>query len=91
MTATTIKVDTVVRDCLAAIARTRGITMAALLRQVCSELEARQEWSIIEASYERLRNQDPQGWAGYLRDLETWGSVTSGLDDAADEWPEYNS
>ena len=91
MTATTIKVDTAVRDCLAAIARARGITTAALLRQVCSELEARQEWSIIEASYERLQRQDPQGWAGYLSDLEAWDSVTSGLGDAADEWPEYNS
>jgi hypothetical protein len=91
MTATTIKVDTAVRDCLAAIARARGITTAALLRQVCSELEARQEWSIIEASYERLRHQDPQAWAAYLSDLEAWDSVTSGLDDAANEWPEYNS
>jgi antitoxin MazE7 len=91
MTATTIKVDTAVRDCLASIARARGITMAALLRQVCSELEARQEWIIIEASYERLRRQDPQAWVAYLSDLEAWDSVTSGLDDAASEWPEYNS
>jgi hypothetical protein len=91
MTATTIKVDTAVRDCLAAIARARGITTAALLRQVCSELEARQEWSIIEASYERLRSEDPQAWAGYLSDLEAWDSATSGLDYAANEWPEYNS
>ena len=89
MTATTIKVDTEVRDCLASVARARGLTMAALLRDVCSELEARQEWAIIEASYERLR-RDPNGWAEYLSDLEGWDSVTSGLGDAADEWPEYN-
>lgn len=91
MTVTTIKVDSAVRDCLAAIARSRGLTMGSLLQQVCSELEARQEWNIIEASYERLRGQDPQAWAAYLSDLEAWGSVTSGLDDAAEEWPEYNS
>ena len=90
MTATTIKVDTTVRDCLASIARARGITMAALLRDVCSELQARQEWAIIEASYERLKREDPQGWAEYIADLETWESVAGELDDAAREWPEYN-
>jgi hypothetical protein len=90
MTVTTIKVDTAVRDCLAAVARAQGITMAALLRDVCSQLEARQEWAIIEASYERLRHDDPKGWAEYLGDLEVWDSVATGLGDAAGEWPEYN-
>jgi hypothetical protein len=90
MTATTIKVDTTVRDCLASIASARGITMAALLRDVCSELQARQEWAIIEASYERLKREDPQGWAEYITDLETWESVAGELGDAAREWPEYN-
>lgn len=90
MTATTIKVDTAVRDCLASIASARGITMAALLRDVCSELQARQEWAIIEASYERLRREDPQGWAEYVTDLETWESVAGELGDAGREWPEYN-
>jgi hypothetical protein len=89
MTVTTIKVDTQIRDRLASVARARGLTMAALLRDVCSELEARQEWASIEASYERLR-RDPTGWAEYLSDLEAWDSVASGLGDAAGEWPEYN-
>jgi hypothetical protein len=90
MTATTIKVDTAVRDCLASIARARGITMAALLRDVCSELEARQERAAIEASYERRKREDPQGWAEYVSDLETWDSITGDLSDPAHEWPEYN-
>lgn len=90
MPVTTIKVDTAVRDCLASIARFRGITMTALLRDVCSELEVRQEWAVIEASYERLRREDPSGWADYIAELEAWDSVTSELGDAADEWPEYN-
>ena len=63
--------------------------MTALLRDVCSELEARQEWAVIEASYERLKREDPQCWAEYVSDLETWDSVTSDLGDAAHEWPEY--
>ena len=90
MTVTTIKVDTTVRDRLASVAHARGITMAALLRDVCSELEARQEWSIIEASYERLKREDPQAWAEYEGDLRAWDAVTSGLGDAGPEWPEYN-
>jgi predicted transcriptional regulator len=90
MTVTTIKVDTSVRDCLASVAKARGITMAALLRDVCSELQARQEWAVIEASYERLKREDPQGWAEYVNDLEAWDSVTAELGDAAQEWPHYN-
>jgi hypothetical protein len=64
--------------------------MAALLRDVCSELQARQEWAITEASYERLKREDPQGWAEYITDLETWEWVAGELGDAAREWPEYN-
>src|SRR5260221_2538756 len=90
MTVTTIKVDTAVRDCLGAVARAQGITMAALLRDVCSQLEARQEWAIIDASYERLRHDDPKGWAEDLGDLQGWDSVASGLGDAAGEGPGYN-
>jgi predicted transcriptional regulator len=90
MTVTTIKVDTAVRDCLASVARARGLTMAALLRDVCSELEARQEWAVIEASYQRLKGEDPQSWAEYVTDLEAWDSVTSDLGDSGHEWPEYD-
>ncbi len=90
MTVTTIKVDTTVRDRLASVAHARGITMAALLRDVCSELEARQEWAIIQASYERLRREDPDAWAEYVTDLQAWDSVTGDLGDAGREWPEYN-
>jgi hypothetical protein len=90
MTMTTIKVDADVRDRFASVARTRGISMAALLREVATELEERQRWAIIEASYERLKNEDPQGWSEYLTELEGWDSAASDPGDAAAEWPEYN-
>jgi hypothetical protein len=90
MTMTTIKVDTVVRDRLAAVAEAKGITMAALLRDVSSELEEQQRWVLIEASYERLRREDPDGWAEYLAELRTWDSVSADPGNAAAEWPEYN-
>lgn len=87
---TTIKVDTVVRDRLASVARAQGVTMAALLRDVSSELAARQQWNVIEASYERLRTEDPVGWTEYLAELGVWDAVTGDLGDAVAEWPEYN-
>jgi hypothetical protein len=90
MTMTTIKVDTVVRDRLAAVAEAKGITMAALLRDVSSELEEQQRWVLIEASYERLRREDPDGWAEYLAELRTWDSVSADPGNAAADWPEYN-
>jgi antitoxin MazE7 len=87
---TTIKVDTVVRDRLAAVAEARGITMAALLRDVSSELEEQLRWTLIEESYERLRREDPDGWAEYLAELHTWDSANEDPGNAAAEWPEYN-
>lgn len=91
MTFTTIKVDTAVRDQLASVARAQGITMAALLRDVASELEARQQWAMIEASYQRLMGEDPKGWSQYLTELDGWDSAASDLGDARAEWPEYNA
>jgi hypothetical protein len=90
MAMTTIKVDTSVRDRLARVAKARGVTMASLLKDVTSELEARTRWALIEASYERLRQEDPDGWAEYLTELDAWDSVASDVGNAAEEWPEYN-
>jgi len=90
VTVTTIKVDAAVRDRLATVARARGITMAALLRDVASELEMRQHWAVIEASYERLKEEDPAAWAEYIADLQAWDTVVGDPGDAAAEWPEYN-
>jgi hypothetical protein len=90
MTVTTIKVDTEVRDRLASVARDRGVTMSGLLRDICSELESRQRWAIIEASYERLRREDPDGWAEYVAELRAWDETPADPPDAAAEWPEYN-
>lgn len=90
MPTTTIKVDSTVRDRLASAARDRGITMAALLRDIVSELEAQQQWAVIEASYEHLKREDPDGWAEYVAELTAWDAVTSDPGDATAEWPEYN-
>ncbi len=91
MTMTTIKVDTTVRDQFAAVARARGVTMAALLRDLASELEERHRWAMIEGAYERLRQEDPQAWAEYLAEINVWDSAAGDPGDAAAEWPEYNA
>lgn len=64
---TTIKVDSTIRDRLAHLARARGTTMGALLSDVTARLETEQRWSDIEAAYERMQREDPDGWSEYNR------------------------
>ncbi|MGH3777712.1 MAG: hypothetical protein ACRDRR_18605 [Pseudonocardiaceae bacterium] len=91
MSTTTIKVDSAVRDRLARLARNRGTTMGTLLSDVVERLETEQRWSDIEAAYERMQREDPDGWAEYLGELAEWEAGTAGTDTAAaQEWPEYN-
>jgi hypothetical protein len=91
MPTTTIKVDSAVRDRLAQLARARGTTMSALLSDVAEQLETEQRWSDIEAAYQRMQHQDPDGWAEYLDELAEWEVSTPTADTAAtQEWPEYN-
>lgn len=92
MPTTTIKVDSAVRDRLTQLARARGTTMSALLSDVAEQLETEQRWSDIEAAYQRMQHQDPDGWIEYLDELAEWEASTATLDSAAPhEWPEYNS
>jgi hypothetical protein len=91
MPITTIKVERAVRDRLADVARARGVSMGALLDAASRRLEADQHWTDVEASYARLRTDDPAGWAEYLSELDSWDAGTTCLDPgAADEWPEFN-
>jgi predicted transcriptional regulator len=91
MPTTTIKVDSAIRDRLAHLARARGTTMSALLSDVAEQLETEQRWSDIEAAYQRMQHQDPDGWAEYLDELAEWEVSTPITDTAAtQEWPEYN-
>lgn len=91
MPTTTIKVDSAIRDRLAHLARIRGTTLGTLLSDVVGRLETEQRWSDIEAAYERMRREDPEGWAEYLGELAEWELSTATTDSAAaQEWPEYN-
>lgn len=40
----------------------------------------------------RFEEEDPAGWSAYLAELRAWDAMGSdGLEDAAVEWPEYNT
>lgn len=89
MPVTTIKVDSAVRDRLAAVARARGTTMGALLDAESRRLETEQHWVAIETACLRMQRDDPMAWQDYLDEL---GQLTASEPDAtaAEEWPEYN-
>jgi hypothetical protein len=92
MPVTTIKVESAVRDRLAAVARARGTTMAALLDAESRRLESEVRWAAIEDAYARIQREDPRAWREYLDELQEWDAGTAGSDlAAASEWPEDNS
>lgn len=91
MPITTIKVDSGVRDRLAALAGARGQTMGAFLGDVAERLAQEQRVEEIRVAYTRLAQEDPVGWRAYLAELTAWDSGADAADNAAaEEWPEYN-
>ena len=88
MAMTTIRVETEVRDRLAARAAAHGRSLGAELRALLDEMM----WQGIEAGYRRLAAQ-PDEMAGYLAEVTEWTSADLGelAATAAEEYPEYNS
>jgi hypothetical protein len=88
MAMTTIRVETEVRDRLAAQAAANGRSLGAELRAMMDEMM----WQGIEAGYRRLAASREEMTA-YQAEAAEWTSA--GLGDlastAADEYPEYNS
>lgn len=76
MATTTIKVETSVRDRLAALAQERGVTMGALLGEVASRLEREAFFRIARAQLEQLRDADPGGWATDRAESRGWQAGT---------------
>lgn len=85
---TTIRVETEVRDRLAAQAAANGRSLGAELRAIMDEMM----WQGIEADYRRLA-ASREDMAAYQAETVEWTSAD--LADlnatAADEYPEYNS
>jgi predicted transcriptional regulator len=76
MSTTTIKVDTAVRDRLAVLARERGTTMGALLAEATEALERQAFFMRARAQLERLRHEDPNGWAADRAESRSWEAGT---------------
>jgi plasmid stability protein len=88
MAMTTIRVETDVRDQLAARAQAHGRSLGAELGAMLEELM----WQGVEAGYRRLAAQRDE-MAQYQAEVAEWTSVEIGdlAGTAAEEYPEYNS
>ena len=88
MVMTTIRVETEVRDQLAARAAAHGRSLGAELRAMLDETM----WQGIEAGYRRLAEQRGE-MAAYEAEAAEWTSADMAdlAATAAEEYPEYNS
>lgn len=85
---TTIRVETEVRDRLAARARAHGRSLGAELSAMLDDLM----WQGIEDGYRRLAADEAESSAYQAEAAEWTGADLGGLAaTAADEYPEYNS
>nr|BFE62409.1 hypothetical protein GCM10020063_069350 [Dactylosporangium thailandense] len=77
MSATTIKVDSAIRDRLAALARKRGTTMGALLAEATETLERQAFFEHARQQLERLRDEEPDAWAADRAESRSWQAGTN--------------
>jgi transposase InsO family protein len=92
MSRTTISATTEVRDRLAAVARSRGTTVSALLESIAARLDREEALRRATESYERLAREDPEGFKAYIAEGEAWDRATAadGLSPAREEYPELS-
>jgi predicted transcriptional regulator len=76
MSATTIKLDSSVRDRLAVLARERGTTMGALLVEATEHLEREAFFAKATDQLRELRRADPAGWEADRLDSQQWHEST---------------
>jgi plasmid stability protein len=88
MAMTTIRVETEVRDRLAALAAAHGRSLGAELQAMLDEVM----WQGIEAGYRKLA-ADREEMAAHQAEIAEWTSADIGdlAATAAEEYPEYNS
>jgi hypothetical protein len=72
MTTTTIKVDSLVRDRLAALANAKGQTMGGLLAEVTERLERETFFARAHEQLEHLRADEPDEWAQDRGESRSW-------------------
>jgi hypothetical protein len=93
MSDTTIRLDSVVRDKLRALAEEDHVTLGDLLARLAEREQYQREMRRANEVMERMQREAPEAWNDYMTGLQAFeaGSMTDGLGDTAAEWPEYNS
>lgn len=79
MTATTIKVDSEVRDRLNALASECGLTAGSMVEKLIEDYLWRQQ---VELAKRQMREAPAEVWADYMAEFRTMdGSLADGLED----------
>jgi predicted transcriptional regulator len=68
---TTVKVPVELRDRIAAGARNRRLSQAAVITLALDALDRREFWASVQQGYDRLR-ADGEAWADYTRERDAW-------------------
>jgi len=87
MTATTIKVDSALRDRLAGLAKERGTTMGALLAEAADRLERESFFRTAKAQLGAFASADPQAWAADRAEARAWSQGTDADTLSAEDEP----
>jgi hypothetical protein len=92
MSETTIRVDSVVRDRLRALADEDHVTLGDLLSRLAEREKYQRDMRRANEVMDRMQREDPEAWQEYLSELRSFEDATigDGLTDAASDWPEFN-
>jgi hypothetical protein len=92
MSDTTIRLDSMVRDKLRALADEDHVTLGDLLSRMAEREHYQREMRRANEVMDTTRRQDPAAWQEYLSELGAFeaGTTRDGLTAAASDWPEYN-
>ncbi|MDI2131490.1 hypothetical protein [Yinghuangia seranimata] len=89
---TTIKVSSATRDRLRRWAdRHDAKTLDDALLACLDAAEAQEQMQAVDAAMARMRREDPDAWAEYVRERDVWDAVVDGPAGARDDYPEYNA
>jgi hypothetical protein len=92
MSDTTIRLDSVVRDKLRALADEDHITLGDLLGRLAERELYQRDMRRANEVMDRMRLEHPAAWREYQSELYAFeaGTARDGLTAAASDWPEYN-
>jgi hypothetical protein len=92
MSETTIRVDSVVRDKLRALADEDHLTLGDLLSRMAEREQYQRDMRRANVVMDEMQREDPPAWQEYVSELRSFeaGTARDGLATAASDWPEFN-